>query len=34
VNIVGSIDLDKLRKLEGSFGIPQLELESGKKPAK
>jgi hypothetical protein len=27
VNIVGSIDLDKLHKLEGQFGIPKLELE-------
>ncbi len=24
VNIVGSIDLDKLHKLEGRFGIPKL----------
>jgi hypothetical protein len=27
VNIVGAVDLDKLRKLEGSFGIPELEIE-------
>jgi hypothetical protein len=27
VNIVGSIDLEKLHKLEGQFGIPKLELE-------
>lgn len=27
VNIVGSIDLAKLHALEGSFGIPRLELE-------
>lgn len=27
VNIVGPIDLDKLRQLEGQFGIPKLELE-------
>lgn len=26
VNIVGSIDLEKLRKIEGKFGIPELEL--------
>jgi hypothetical protein len=25
VNIVGAIDLDKLHKLEGQFGIPQLD---------
>ena len=27
VNIVGSVDLDKLHKLEGKFGVPNLELE-------
>jgi hypothetical protein len=27
VNIVGSVDLDKLHKLEGQFGIPKLDLE-------
>jgi len=27
VNIVGSVDLDKLRKLEGKFGVPKLELD-------
>jgi hypothetical protein len=27
VNIVGSIDLEKLHKLEGQFGIPKLDLE-------
>ena len=32
VNIVGSIDLEKLHQLEGNFGIPELEIESGKKP--
>jgi len=26
VNIVGSIDLDKLRKLEGNFGVPKLDV--------
>jgi hypothetical protein len=26
VNIIGSIDLDKLHKLEGHFGVPNLEL--------
>jgi len=30
VNIVGSIDLQKLHELEGHFGIPQLKLESKK----
>jgi hypothetical protein len=32
VNIVGSIDLQKLHQLEGQFGIPKLQLEQ-KKPA-
>lgn len=27
VNIVGSVDLDKLHQLEGKFGVPRLELE-------
>jgi hypothetical protein len=31
INIVGSIDLEKLSALEGQFGIPDLDLE---KPAK
>jgi Domain of unknown function (DUF4252) len=30
VNIVGSVDLDKLHKLEGKFGVPNLEIEPGK----
>jgi hypothetical protein len=30
VNIVGSIDLDRLRKLEGQLGIPKLGLEKKK----
>jgi len=30
VNIVGSIDLQKLHKLEGKFGIPKLQLEEKK----
>lgn len=36
VNIVGSIDLEKLRKIEGKFGIPELELgrESKSQPKK
>jgi Domain of unknown function (DUF4252) len=28
VNIVGSIDLDKLRKLAGHFGIPRLDADT------
>jgi hypothetical protein len=27
INIVGTVDLEKLRKLEGSFGVPELEIE-------
>ncbi len=36
VNIVGSIDLDKLHKLEGQFGVPKLDIDPTKptKPAK
>lgn len=30
VNIVGLIDLEKVRQLEGQFGIPKLDLEGGK----
>ena len=30
VNIVGSIDLQKLHKLEGKFGIPKLQLDESK----
>jgi hypothetical protein len=30
VNIVGSIELDQLHELEGKFGVPKLELETGK----
>jgi hypothetical protein len=33
VNIVGSIDLEQLHDLEGKFGVPNLEIETGKKPA-
>lgn len=32
VNIVGPIDLEKLRQLEGQFGIPKLDIDSGTKP--
>jgi hypothetical protein len=28
VNIVGVIDLEKLRKLEGQFGVPKIDLDS------
>jgi hypothetical protein len=34
VNIIGSIDLDKLGALEGHMGVPKLELEKGKAPQK
>lgn len=33
VNIVGPVDLEKLSKLEGQFGIPELDIEPAK-PAK
>jgi hypothetical protein len=32
VNIVGSIDLEQLHDLEGQFGVPELNIETGKKP--
>ena len=32
VNIVGPVDLDKLAKLEGQMGVPELGIESPKKP--
>jgi hypothetical protein len=31
VNIVGNIDLEQLHELEGNFGVPELEIETGKK---
>jgi hypothetical protein len=34
VNIVGAIDLDKLHKLEGQFGVPKLDLDAPKAPEK
>lgn len=34
VNIVGPVDLDKLSKLEGKFGIPDLEINSPKSKPK
>jgi len=32
VNIVGSIDLEQLHSLEGKFSIPELDIETTKKP--
>ena len=32
VNIVGAIDLDKLHKLEGQFGVPKLDVDTPKAP--
>jgi len=32
VNIVGAIDLDKLHKLEGQFGVPKLDIDLSKEP--
>ena len=32
VNIVGNIDLEQLHDLEGNFGVPDLEIDTGKKP--
>jgi len=32
VNIVGAIDLDKLHKLEGQFGVPKLDVDVAKVP--
>jgi hypothetical protein len=32
VNIIGPVDLEKLAKLEGSLGIPNLGIKSSKKP--
>jgi len=30
VNIVGPVDLEKLAKLEGQFGVPELGIEKTK----
>ena len=30
VNIVGTVDLEKLAQLEGQFGVPDLGIEPGK----
>jgi len=32
VNIVGNIDLEQLHSLEGKFGVPNLGIETSKKP--
>jgi hypothetical protein len=32
VNIIGAIDLDKLHKLEGQFGVPKLDIDASKAP--
>ena len=34
VNIVGPVDLEKLAKLDGQFGIPELEIEPSKPKTK
>ena len=34
VNIVGSIDIDKLTALEGHMGVPKMDLEKGEAPKK
>ena len=34
VNLIGPVDLDKLSQLEGSFGIPELEIKSTGPPKK
>jgi hypothetical protein len=34
INIVGFVDMDRLRQMEGQFGIPDLELERGAKERK
>lgn len=34
VNIVGPVDIEKLSKLEGQFGVPELGIESTKTKAK
>jgi hypothetical protein len=33
VNIIGAIDLDKLHKLEGQFGVPKLDIDLPKSAA-
>ncbi len=34
VNIVGSVDLQKLHRLEGRFGVPDMRLEETPQPAR
>ena len=34
VNIVGPVDVDKLAKLEGQFGVPELGIETTKPKSK
>jgi Domain of unknown function (DUF4252) len=34
VNIVGAIDLDKLHKLEGQFGVPKIDMDDSTSPQK
>jgi len=33
VNIVGNVDLEKLRRLEGKFGIPKVPVPEGERPS-
>jgi len=33
VNIVGAIDLEKLHKLEGQFGVPKLDIDAPNTPS-
>jgi hypothetical protein len=33
VNIIGAIDLDKLHKLEGQFGVPKFDIDTAVPPA-
>jgi hypothetical protein len=32
VNIIGAIDLEKLHKLEGQFGVPKLDIDASRPP--
>ena len=34
VNLVGTVDLEKLRRLEGNFGIPKVKIKVGEKAPK
>ena len=34
VNIVGSVDLQKLHRLQGRFGVPDMQLEEKQQPAR